>query len=359
MRRVDWLPRMASPVPHDAGRELLLDQVPDLPRLRAGSSHEVAGVPRRLVQEAGAGQSIVDLRLGAPAGPVLRESGRELRVQLGARIIGQQLVGHVSLSFRGHGVGDGLVRFRSGVEVQQGRDDLVVDLAAVVVARQRRGDGRAHLAAGLVVRQLAGHEARHLALVPVGHQLSCDERQHLGLRPVLREIQRVERRGDCSSGFELRVSFGSGVGVGLDEDRVVQVLEGGGGGSRHGEVPQHVAAPQLQIEGRSAGPGLAVAQGDGHQGGCDGRLDLRYRPVGAEIDGGPPRRDGAVGLRRGVVARERCSYRCVPLDDGPVGHQCIGDGLRHLRRGAVVGQLRVRVILGLGDGSARWTRPSE
>ena len=34
------------------------------------------------------------------------------------------------------GVGDGLVHFGPRVEVQQSRDDLAVDLAAVVVARQ-------------------------------------------------------------------------------------------------------------------------------------------------------------------------------------------------------------------------------
>ena len=69
MRRVDWFPRIASPtrgaskeqVPHDAGRELLLDQVEHLPRLRAGSSHEVAGVPRRLVQEARPGMASISV----------------------------------------------------------------------------------------------------------------------------------------------------------------------------------------------------------------------------------------------------------------------------------------------------------
>ena len=121
-----------------------------------------------------------------------------MKVALHARVVGQELVGHVALRLRGgvvgrevhgsqHGVGDGLVRLRSGVEIQQGSDNLVVDLAAVVVGAEGRGDGRTHLAAGLVVRQLAGHIARHFALVPVGH----DERQHLGLRPVLGQIQRV------------------------------------------------------------------------------------------------------------------------------------------------------------------------
>ena len=80
-------------------------------------------------------------------------------------------------------------------------------------------------------------------------------------------------------------------------------------------------------------------------------MHLGYRPVGAEIDGGEPSSDGAVGLRRGVVGRERCSDRCVPLDDGHVGHQRIGDGLVHCSGVAVVGQLRIRVIFGLGHGS--------
>ena len=107
MRRVDWFclgwrpppeRRLEEQVPHDPGRELLLHKVENLPRLRAGSSHEVAGVPRRLVQEARPLDGVVDLRLGAPAGPVLREGGRELRVQLGPGIVGQQLVPAVTAS---------------------------------------------------------------------------------------------------------------------------------------------------------------------------------------------------------------------------------------------------------------------
>ena len=43
--------RLQKQIAHDAGRELLLHQVENLPRLRAGSSDQVAGVPRRLVQE--------------------------------------------------------------------------------------------------------------------------------------------------------------------------------------------------------------------------------------------------------------------------------------------------------------------
>ena len=240
-----------------------------------------------------------------------------------------------------------MVRLCSGVEIQQSCYDLVVDLSAVVVGAEGRGDGRAHLAAGLVVRQLAGHEARHLALVPVGHQLAGDEGQHLGLRPVLGQIQRIEGRGNCSSGLELRVCLAARVAVRFDEDGIVQVLEGGRQCSRHGQIAQHVGAFQ-EVEGRTAVPVLAVGQGDGHQGSCDRRLHLGYGPVGTQIDGAQPRSDGAVGLRRGVVARERCSYRCVPLHDGPVGHQGIGDGLVHCSGVAVVQELRIRVIFGLG-----------
>ena len=107
----------------------------------------------------------------------------------------------------GHGVRDGLVGFGPRVEIQQGRDDLVVDLTGVVVARQGRGDGRAHLAAGLVVGQLSGHVAGHLRLVPVGHQLPSDERQHLGLRPVLGQIEGVEGRRDGVSRLQLGVGL--------------------------------------------------------------------------------------------------------------------------------------------------------
>ena len=37
--------RLQKQIAHDAGRELLLHQVENLPRLRAGSSDQVAGVP--------------------------------------------------------------------------------------------------------------------------------------------------------------------------------------------------------------------------------------------------------------------------------------------------------------------------
>ena len=42
--------------------------------------------------------------------------------------------------------------------------------------------------------------------------------------------------------------------------------------------------------------------------------------------------------------------RGVPLDRRFEGHQRIGDGLGHLGRGAVIGQLGVRVAFGLVDG---------
>ena len=71
-----------------------------------------------------------------------------------------------------------MIHFGLRVEVQQSRDDLGIDLAAVVVARQSRADGRGHRAAGGVVGQLAGHVGRDLRLVPVGHQPTGDEGQH-------------------------------------------------------------------------------------------------------------------------------------------------------------------------------------
>ena len=89
---------------------------------------------------------------------ILGESGRELGVQFGPRVIRQQLVGHVALSFglrvivrqihrARRGVGDGLIHFGPRVEVQQRGDDLAIDLAAVVVAGKGRADGRGHGAA--------------------------------------------------------------------------------------------------------------------------------------------------------------------------------------------------------------------
>ena len=281
----------------------------------------------------------------APGGPVLGQGRRQHRVQLRARVIREELVGHVALRFGGgvvgrqihaarDGVGDGLVRLGPRVEIEEGGDDVVVDLAAVVVGGQHRGDGRAHGAVRRVIRELAGHEARHLALVPVGHQLAGDERQHLGLGPVLGQVERVEGRRDGSSV------------IGFDEDRVVEVLEGGGERPGHGQIPE--GAPE-QVERRPAGPGLAVAQGDGDQRRRDGRLNLGDGPKERQIDGGEPRRYGSVGLRRGVVGRERRGNRGVPLDDGPVAHQGVRDGLIHRGGVAVVQELGVRVVLGLRD----------
>ena len=160
-------------------------------------------------------------------------------------------------------------------------------------------------------------------------------------------------------------------------------------GAGHRQVPQHVAAPQ-QVERRPAVPGLAVAQlrrrdggirfGRGVVGG-DGRRDggvrlgrrvvgrrrdcgvpLGHRPVGQQrvgdglvhlgrgAVGHQPRREGGVRLGRRVVGRETCRNCGVPLDRRFEGHQRIGDGLGHLGRGAVIGQLGVRVAFGLVDG---------
>ena len=102
-------------------------------------------------------------------------------------------------------------------------------------------------------------------MVPVGHQLAGDERQHLGLRPVLGEIQRVEGRRDGGSRLQLRVGLAAGVGVRFDEDGVVEVLEGRRERAGHGQVAQDVRALH-KVEGRPAGPGLAVPQGHGQEG---------------------------------------------------------------------------------------------
>ena len=88
------------------------------------------------------------------------------------------------------------------------------------------------------------------------------------------QVQGVDGGGDRCARFRLRVGLAAGVAVRFDEDRVVQVLEAGGQGAGHRQVPQHVAAPQ-QVERRPAVPGLAVAQ-------------LR-------------RRDGGIRFGRGVV----------------------------------------------------------
>ena len=243
-----------------------------------GADREVPGVGQRLGQEARAGDGVVDLRLGSPRRPVLGEGRCQQRIQLGPRVIREQLVGHVALRLGlrevireihvSQGVCDQLIDFGPGVEVEQRRgDDLGVDLAAVVVARQSRADGRGHRAARGVVGQLARHVGRDLRLVPVGHQLAGDEGQHLRLVPELGQVEGVDGCGDRCARFRLGVGFAAGVAVRLDEDRVVQVLEAGGQGAGHGQVAQHVAAPQ-QVERGPAGPALTVAQRHRRRDGC-------------------------------------------------------------------------------------------
>ena len=214
------------------------------------------------------------------AGPVLSQGRCRQRVQFGPRIKRQQLAGHVALHLGScpvgrqihrarHGVGDGLVRFGPRVEIQQCRDDLAVDLAAVVVAGKGRGDGRGHGGRRGVVGQLARHEARDLRLVPVGHQLAGDEGQHLHLGPVLAQVEGVDGSGDRCTRLRLRVGFAAGVAVRLSQDGVVQVLVGGAQRPGHRQVAQHIAAPQ-QVEGGPAVPGLAVVQRERHQRRRDG-----------------------------------------------------------------------------------------
>ena len=196
----EW--RLEEEVANDAGCELLLRQVEDLGRLRAGSPDEVAQVGVRLGLEACAGDGVV-LRLRARAGPVLGEGGRELAVQLRAGVVGQQLVGHVALRLGGsvvgrqihgarHSVGDRLVRLGPCVKIQQSRHDLRIDLAAVVIARQRRTDAGAYGGIGCVIDELAGHEARDLRLIPVGQQGLVDEELHVRAVLVLVEVQAVD-----------------------------------------------------------------------------------------------------------------------------------------------------------------------
>ena len=314
-----------------------------------GADREVPLVGQRLGQEARAGDGVVDLGLGPRAGPVLGERGRELGVQFGPRVERQQLAGHVALRLglgvviaqihrARRGVGDGLVHFGPRVEVEQRGDDFGIDLAAVVVAGQGRGDGRGHRAAGGVVGQLAGHVGRDFPLVPVGHQGRGDE--GLDLRLVLELGQVQDGSGDRCARFRLGVSLAAGVAVRLYQDGVIQVLERRGQCAGHRQVTQHVAAPE-QVEGRAAGPALAVAQ-------------RRRRDGGVRLSRGVVAREGCrdcgVRLSGIVITHEGCRDGGVPLGRRPVGHQRIGDGLGHLRRGAVIGQLGVRVALGLVDG---------
>ena len=100
----------------------------------------------------------------------------------------------------------------------------------------------------------------------------------------------------------------------------------------------------------------------GHDGRHDCGVPLTHRPVGQQrvgdglvhlgrgAVGHQPRREGGIRLGRRVVGREGCRNCGVPLDRRFEGHQRIGDGLGHLGRGAVIGQLGVRVALGLVDG---------
>ena len=218
-----------------------------------GADQEVPPVGLRLGEEARAGDGIVDLRLGSPRRPVLGERGCELGIQLGPRVEREQLAGHVALRLGlrvviaqihvPQGVCDLLIDFGLGVKIQQSRDDLGIDLAAVVVAGQGRGDGRGHRAAGGVVTELARHVGRDLRLVPVGHQGRGDEGLDLRFVLELGQVQGVDGCGDRRTRLQLRVGFAPGVAVRFDEDGVVQVLEAGGQGAGHRQVAQHVAAP--------------------------------------------------------------------------------------------------------------------
>ena len=311
---------------------------------RVGADREVARVRLRLDQEARAGDGVVDLRLGPPRRPVLGQGRCQQRIQLGAGVIQRLRFGLRVVVAQIHvpqRVCNLLIHFGPRVEVEQRGDDLGVDLAAVVVARQSRADGRGHRAAGGVVGQLAGHEARHLPLVPVGHQGRGDEGQHLRLVLELGQVQGVDGGGDRCARLQLRVGFAAGVAVRLDQDGVVQVLEGGGERPGHRQVAQHIATPQ-QVERRAAVPGLAVAQRHRRR---DGGVRLGRGVIARE-----GRRDGGVRLDAGVVGREGCRDGGVPLGRRPVGHQGIRDGLGRLGRGAVIGQLGVRVAFGLVDG---------
>ena len=91
-----------------------------------------------------------------------------------------------------------------------------------------------------------------------------------------------------------------------DQYGVIQVLEGGGEGARHRKVPEHVGAPE-QIEGGPAVPILAVAQCQRHQGIRNGLVHLRRGAVVQELVvrvvgvGLPQERDE---VRRGLRSRE-------------------------------------------------------
>ena len=179
------------------------------------------------------------------------EGGRELGVQLGPRVEREKLVGHVALRLGlrvvireihvPEGVCDLLIDFGPRVEVQQSRDDLGIDLGAVVVAGQGRGDGRCHRAAGGVVTELAHHVGRDLRLVPVGRQGRGDECLDLRFVLELGQVQGVDGGGDRCARFRLRVGLA-----------VVQVLKGGGQCAGHRQVPQDVAGPEQVKPARAA-----------------------------------------------------------------------------------------------------------
>ena len=166
--------------------------------------------------------------------------------------------------------------------------------------------------------------------------IAGDQGQHLRLGPVLGQVEGVDGSRDRCARFRLRVSLAAGVAVRLDQDGVVQVLEGGRQGAGHGQVPEHVAAPE-QVERGPAG----VAQ-------CrrrDGGVRLGRGVVARE-----GRREGGVRLGAGVIHRESCRDGGVPLGRCFEGHQRIGDGLVHLDRGAIGDQLGVGVGLAFVDG---------
>ena len=118
-------------------------------------------------------------------------------------------------------------------------------------------------------------------------------------------------------------------------------MERRGQGAGHRQVAQHIATPE-QVERGPAGPGLAVAQRHRRRDGC-----VR---LGRGVIAREGRREGGVRLGAGVIHREGRRDGGVPLGRRFEGRQRIGDGLGHLGRGAIVGELGVRVALGLVDG---------
>ena len=338
-----------------------------------GADREVARVCLRLRQEPRAGDGVVDLRLGSPAGPVLQEGGREQRIQLRAEVeerIGLDrgvITGKIHVA---QGICNLLIHFGPRVEVEQRGDDLGIDLAAVVVARQSRADGRGHRAAGGVVTELAGHEARHIPLVPVRHQGRGDEGLDLRLVLELGQVQGVDGSGDrCALSDSMRMVSSRFWKVAVSApatDRLRSTLlprsrlkvgppfqvwpllsvtdasAAAMAASRSAAVPSPVGHQRRRDRGvrlsglrRPAGPPSL-----GHQRVGDGLVHLDRGAVGHQ-----PRREGGVRLGAGVVGPESCRNCGVPLGRRPVGHQGIGDGLVHLDRGAVIGQLGVRVAL--------------